>query len=304
MAVAEAATMVLATRFEVVRHYLPLAVEKPYDDPEYVHQLRVGARRATAALRAFDDCLPRKHWRSTKRAIRAIRRAASAARDWDVFLLSLEASLPLRAAGGRPARDFLAGYAMGERSVAQDHLVAAAAESGPVFVEESAALPALAHAPRGDHPPANLGELAATRLGTLLGNLTEAVAANPGDVAGLHQLRILAKRLRYSLEIFAACFPPAFRDSVYPMVEELQEHLGAIRDAANAVERLSSLRDRARKSLPRDWPRLGKGFEAQLKSLRATGPARRRAFQRWRREWARLMGDLKVEIVAATISAT
>ena len=51
MAVAEAATVVLAARFEVVRRYLPLAAEKPYDDLEYVHQLRVGTRRAAAALR-------------------------------------------------------------------------------------------------------------------------------------------------------------------------------------------------------------------------------------------------------------
>jgi CHAD domain-containing protein len=304
MGVAEAATIVLAARFEVVRHYLPLAVDKPYDDPEYVHQLRVGTRRAAAALRAFDDCLPRKHWRSTRRALRAIRRATSEARDWDVFLLSLKASPALRSASSRPARDFLAGYALGERSVAQDRLAGAATKWGPAFLEESVALPALSHAPRGDQPSGNLGELAATRLGVLLGHFTEAAAANPTDPGGLHQLRILGKRLRYSLEIFAACFPPVFRDSVYPMVEGLQEHLGGIRDAANAMERLTSLRDHARKSLPREWPRLNRGFEALLKSLCAKRAAARRAFQKWRREWVRLVGDLKFEIVAATITAT
>jgi integrase/recombinase XerD len=50
MPVAEAARAVLAARFEVVRHCLPLAVEKPYEDVEHVHQLRVGTRRAGAAL--------------------------------------------------------------------------------------------------------------------------------------------------------------------------------------------------------------------------------------------------------------
>src|SRR5689334_17528904 len=174
MAVAEAATVVLAARFEVVRHYLPLAAERPYDDPEYVHQLRVGTRRAAAALRAFDDCLPGKHRRSLKRALRAIRRAASDARDWDVFLLNLESSPALRAASGRAARDFLAGYALGERAAAQVRLVEAATESGPAFMEESAALPALAQTPDGDSNPANFGELAAARFGTLLAEFTEA----------------------------------------------------------------------------------------------------------------------------------
>jgi len=303
MAVAEAATVVLAARFEVVRHYLPLAAEKPYDDPEYVHQLRVGTRRSSAALRAFDDCLPRKHRRSIQRALRAIRRAASDARDWDVFLLSLESSSTLRSASSRGARDFLAGYTMGERAAAQVRLVETAIEAGPAFMEESAALPALVHAPKGDSAPANFGELAAARFGTLLAEFTEVAAANPNDSTALHQLRILGKRVRYSLEIFAPCFPATFRDTVYPAIEQLQEHLGGLRDAASAVQRLASLRDRAKKAVPREWPRFGKGFEAQLKSLRAKQPAGRKAFQSWRKDWARLVRDLKVEILAATIAA-
>jgi CHAD domain-containing protein len=295
--------VVLAARFEVVRHYLPLAAEKPYDNPEHVHQLRVGTRRAAAALRAFADCLPGKHRRSAKRALRAIRRAASDARDWDVFLLSLESSPPSGTASGRAARDFLAGYALGERSAAQVRLAITATEAGPAFMEESAALPTLAHASKGDSAPVNFGELAATRFGALLAEFTEAASDNPSDPAALHRLRILGKRVRYSLELFAACFPPAFRDVVYPAVEQLQEHLGGIRDAATAVERLTSLRDRVKKALPRDWSRMSKAFEAQLKSLRAKLPAGRKAFQKWRKEWAELMRDLKMEIVAATITA-
>ena len=41
MRVADAARVVLAARFEVVRRFLPLAAERPYDDAEHVHQLRV-----------------------------------------------------------------------------------------------------------------------------------------------------------------------------------------------------------------------------------------------------------------------
>ena len=49
MPVADAARAVLAERFAVVRHFLPLAAEKPYEDAEHVHQLRVGTRRSGAA---------------------------------------------------------------------------------------------------------------------------------------------------------------------------------------------------------------------------------------------------------------
>src|SRR5581483_8236462 len=147
MAVPEAATAVLAARFAVVREFLPLAVEKPYDDPEHVHQLRVGTRRAGAALRVFKDCLPRKHRSATRDALRTIRRAAGDARDWDVFLLGLPAVKALASAVGKPALDYLAGYAMGERSAAQVRLAQAAETAGPAFAEESGALPGLAHEP-------------------------------------------------------------------------------------------------------------------------------------------------------------
>src|SRR5215831_8057535 len=211
MAVAEAAAVALAARFEVVRHFLPLAVEKPYDDPEHVHQLRVGSRRAAAALRAFADCMPRKHHKSAKRSLRTLRRAAGGARDWDVFLIGLSNSKSLSSASGRPTLDFLAGYAIGERTAAQNKLVEAAHDAGPGFVEESTALPALTHVPKGDTVPANFGELASTQLGALLTEFNDAVEANPTEPAALHRVRILGKRVRYALEIFADCFPLAFR---------------------------------------------------------------------------------------------
>src|ERR1700724_2804960 len=76
----------LGRRFQVVHRYLTLAVNDSAQDTEYVHQLRVGTRRAGAALRLFAVCLPEKVHRKARRFLRRIRRAAGAARDWDVFL--------------------------------------------------------------------------------------------------------------------------------------------------------------------------------------------------------------------------
>ncbi len=44
--VVDAAHQVLSVRLKVIQHYLPHAAEKPEEDVEYVHQLRVGSRRA------------------------------------------------------------------------------------------------------------------------------------------------------------------------------------------------------------------------------------------------------------------
>lgn len=301
MGVAEAGTAVLSARLEVVRYFLPLAAEKPYENPEYVHQLRVGTRRAGAALRVFADCIPRKHRRLVRRRLREIRRAAGDARDWDVFLLGLRGSRALSTDSGRPALDYLAGYAMGERAAAQVPLESAVAEAGPPFMEESAALPGLSHAPREKSAPANFGELATAQFSTLLATFNAAAAANPGDPAAMHRLRIGGKRLRYALEIFAGCFPLAFKDAVYPAVEQLQEILGAIQDSTVGAEYLAGLRDRTAKTLPREWPRFRKGFEAHLKALRAKLPAGRRAFQKWRKHWEKLVRDFQEEVGLATV---
>src|SRR3954452_5666961 len=82
---AEAAREVLTARLEVVRNYLPKAMRQADEDTEFVHQLRVGTRRSDAALRLFRTCLPGRAYRGAKGRLRAIRRAAGAARDWDVF---------------------------------------------------------------------------------------------------------------------------------------------------------------------------------------------------------------------------
>jgi CHAD domain-containing protein len=291
---------VLAARFAVVRHCLPLAAEKAAESAEYVHQLRVGTRRASAALRVFRESLPRKLLKNTKRTLRQIRRAAGGARDWDVFLLSLPEAKPLASASAKPALDFLVGYAFGERAAAQAELVQAAAEAGPLFTEQSVELSARAHEPESEEGPANFGELAARQLGELLRTFTADAAANPTEPPQLHALRIAGKRLRYAIEVFAPCFPPAMREVVYPAVEAVQELLGDVQDAAVGAERLAGIEENVRAVMPRQFRRVKKGVEALAKSLRARVPAGKKAFAAWRADWLKLMKKLTLEVVAAT----
>src|SRR5262245_53297140 len=119
MAVADATRRVLAERFEIVCRYLPLAMHQPDADSEHVHRLRVGTRRAGAALRIFRAWLPDRARRRARRALRDLRRAAGDARDWDVFLLGLLTPGKKVPEKARPGMDFLAGYAAGQRDAAQ-----------------------------------------------------------------------------------------------------------------------------------------------------------------------------------------
>ncbi|MCE9564947.1 MAG: CHAD domain-containing protein [Planctomycetes bacterium] len=303
MSVADAAKAVLSARFEVVRQELPNVIERPYHDPEHVHQLRVGTRRASAALRIFKDCLPRKQLKLVKQHLRTIRQAAGDARDWDVFRMSLPAAKALSTPAGKPALDFLLGYAMGERTTAQARLADAAIIAGPKFSEASIELPTLARDPEDKEQLPNFGSLAAIQFGELLAAFDEEVKANPTEPEELHQLRILGKRARYSLEIFVSSFPPAFKDAVYPSVEKAQELLGEIQDAAVSRDRLTVLRDKVKLAVPDEWPRFQKGFDGLIASMRAKLPAGRKAFTAWRKEWTKLIAGVRLEIVAATVTA-
>src|SRR5687767_3634942 len=82
----EAAQRILDARLGTVAHYLPLAFHEAARDIEHVHQLRVATRRARAALDLFEVCLANGAAKQARKLLRRIRRAAGAARDWDVFL--------------------------------------------------------------------------------------------------------------------------------------------------------------------------------------------------------------------------
>src|SRR5450755_1491967 len=79
----------LRFRLAAVQHYLPLAGEKPDEDIEYVHELRVATRRTTAALRLYADMLPRRRTARMETRLKQIRRAAGDARDYDVLVQRL-----------------------------------------------------------------------------------------------------------------------------------------------------------------------------------------------------------------------
>ncbi|HEX4610035.1 MAG TPA: CHAD domain-containing protein [Urbifossiella sp.] len=302
MPVADAARVALAARLEVVRQYLPLAASRPYENVEYVHQLRVGTRRAGAALRVFGTCLPRKHLRAAKQSLRGLRRAAGDARDWDVFLLALAAARGDDPAD-RPAFDFLAGYALGERSAAQTRLAAAADDVGPRFAADTAVLPGHVRPPRGADAPATFGDLAAEQMTALFAEFARAVSADPAGPDALHQLRILGKRVRYAMELFAPCFTDAFRTELYRAVVALQEALGEVQDAAVGRARLEALRDRVKMVAPGDWPRFEPGVGRLLRGHEAAFAAGRDRFAAWRSEWAAAWAAHPPRLLADAVAA-
>ena len=187
-----------------------------YDDPEFLHQLRVGMRRLRAALRAFRSVLARKEARRVIRALRKVGPRLGAARDWDVLVARLEAdrASPVllrkarsqRAAARRAARRVLvskrfAGIGPRVRALA-------VAESGASL--------------------AQFGAAALTRAHRKL--MSEAEGIDWADATARHACRIRVKRLRYGCEFFVAAFPAKRASPYLAALKQLQDILGALND--------------------------------------------------------------------------
>jgi len=74
----------------------------------------------------------------------------------------------------------------------------------------------------------NARRIARTRLDEM--NSWAANVDNPYEVQGLHNLRIAAKRLRYTLEIFEDVLPSACQVNAHELAQ-LQDELGALHDS-------------------------------------------------------------------------
>jgi CHAD domain-containing protein len=288
--IADAARRVLALRLELVRDALPAAQHQAHKDPEYVHQLRVATRRAGAALEIFSLCLPDKDYRAAKRHLRQIRRAAGEARDWDVFLDGL-------AAGPKPTPryqagiDFLFGFGAARRIVAQSTLEAASPNYPFAFERFLAETVAAVHKPRAEPEVRVLLDLAQPMLVRLLKELHTAASGNLDNYDHLHEVRIVGKRLRYAMEVFVDCFGPAFRQELYPAVEQMQEVLGKANDSHVAAQRLGELRDRLRTSRPAEWRRFRPGVENLLRFHKERVPQQQQLFVEWRDRWQKAGGE-------------
>jgi CHAD domain-containing protein len=214
-----------------------------------------------------------------------LRRAAGAARDWDVFLLGLEQRREKQPEKEQHGLNFLFAYGFGLRTAAQADLEAAGAEEHPsfdAFLEATAA----AIRPAPELPDgATLHHLAHPLLTARLHELDWTAAGDLQDYAHLHQVRIAGKRLRYAMEVFADCFSLSFREKLYPRVEEMQEILGRANDSHVAEGRLADLRRHLRHGWPVEWKRVQPGLEGLLRFHQRRLPQERKRFLQWRHEW-------------------
>lgn len=273
MAAIQAARRALKVRLNPIPELLSLAVNRNPSETEHVHRLRVTTRRAGAVLSVFGAFLSASRCRRMRRKLRRIRRAAAEARQDDVhagILAEFWAHAPLqtrpvlrevleaieasrvrshrainRIARRYPATRFLRARRrlIGSLRLRVDDRCAATGDNAALVEgagngrgeSVSQTHRAESSAPR---PEATLRDIAMEQLPGMVLALRETLRHDDQTLEGLHAARLIGKRLRYAMEIFSCCFPPAFESEYYRTIERLQEHLGGLNDDNEIASRL------------------------------------------------------------------
>jgi CHAD domain-containing protein len=197
-------------------------------------QMRVATRRLRATWRVFGDGFKRGVERHFGAETRPVGRAIGAVRDLDVLLGALpdDDALEPFADHLRDRRD-VATKALNrlmngkryERFVAEMLTFSASPSAGTA--RRAAALTV-----REAAPPALAESLERVRV-------AGAGALGGDDAAAWHQLRIEARRFRYSVEAFADVLDKKATKDLIARIVRVQDHLGAMNDAAVAIEEAS-----------------------------------------------------------------
>jgi len=204
------------------------------EDPEEVHAMRVAARRMRAAWRVFGDGFEREERRRYRGELRDVGARLGAVRDLDVLVEILVAHGAQRSARQRAGLEPLLSAWRAEREARRVDLVAELeSERFAAFItdyREFVETPGLAALPVAPHAPG----LVRHRMPVTIWGAYQAVWAFDGDLgaadlATLHQLRIAAKWLRYTLEFVREPLEPGVTALIRPVVA-LQDHLGTQHD--------------------------------------------------------------------------
>ena len=212
-------------------------------DPEALHDVRVAVRRLTSALDVFADGLDEDARRQARRMLRRDAEPLGRARDLDVQI-ALVRRYPQGGAHRRAGRHGA-------------HPDACSRRSAPTLEDELSTAIARARRPRAAGGAGRglrrvkAGRVKGLRPGTKLGGAARRIAAqrvadmlqfdeavrDPGNVRELHDLRIAAKRLRYTLEVLGSVLGPAAA-VVESEARALQDLLGEIHDCDVLAPRL------------------------------------------------------------------
>jgi CHAD domain-containing protein len=240
------AAEVLRVRFEEVADLRGVALN--CEGIEGVHDMRVATRRLRSALRDFSPLMKKKPLKKMKKDLKQIADALGLARDQDVAIVALEKlqteaeTAPLKSGIKklieerrtiRKQAQLGLTETIGITNIVELQERFATATSEAVQRKKSARVISFNQAGR---------DVVSTSLQEFL-DLGASLYA-PFSIEKLHELRISAKRLRYAIELFVACWGEKM-EPFAKEIAEMQSFLGEVHDSdiwiASLGERLRDI---------------------------------------------------------------
>ena len=283
------------------------------EDIEYIHRMRVASRRLRAALPLFFSCFPAKNYARWSEEIKEITRALGEARDTDVQIAYLtkyqkraEKSWKSKKAvrEGEPPTSPAVRYLILDLQKTRDHIqkeVLSALDS----LEKSHAVDDMLESFSQPNPPLRgvlkrslaygISPVAALRIDERLCTLLsfEPWVSHPEAVAEHHATRIAAKKLRYTLEVYAPVYRLGLKKPI-SRVKALQEILGDLHDCDVWIDAITRLLLRERSFLRTDNEEK-RPDTFTLSSLKIFLAERERERQQLYRSFVRYWASLKRE---------
>ncbi len=245
-------------------------------DIEYVHRLRVASRRLRVAMPMFRGCFTRKHFKLWTKEIKHITRSFGVARDLDVQIVFLKTCQ--EAFRNKPAEagiEFLLANHRKRRTDIQPDVVRSLKD-----LRNSRILADMRKACRNilnrrevrDTFESEVTVEASYQISERLYDLLSKEECVPKEdlIAEHHEMRILAKRLRYTMEIFSPQYAGRLEGEISTM-KRFQDALGDMHDYDVWIEYLPRFVEEVQTNHPEASEEvvLGLGFLVEhVKNLR------------------------------------
>ena len=270
-------------------------------DTEYIHQARVASRRLRAALKMFGECFPAVQMKKWQKQIRKLTGWLGAARDADVqvgFLKDFIAKIPASGKGLRPGLRRVMLRVKQKRQRIQPKVVKVLdriKKDGTIVDMRTEVRRTERRLSRQniDIRSPYVFEQARRYIEDQLDELLlcQSCLENADDKAGHHQMRIAAKRLRYTMEICNFPFERRLSANI-EIMKRLQSLLGKVHDCDVWMEDLAKFTDKEKKRTvkyfgsERAFGRLRPGIEYLAGHRHAD---RELSFERSRALWKEIM---------------
>jgi CHAD domain-containing protein len=212
------------------------------DDDEYLHQMRVALRRLRVVLRMAEKMRADQRLAGLYKDVSELCIALGRIREWDVFIAQTLQPMCARMPGHAGLQTLLAA---GERQRAYWY---AALRDEAQARERQRLLLRFAIWMNGDYWQQRMEgaqqaqDFATGRLRKLAKRFARSgQRLETADASRLHALRIIAKKLRYSAEFFAALYDERGAGAFLAALGKVQDVLGQINDIAAAHRLLDGL---------------------------------------------------------------